>query len=488
MNYLQAQADELDKVKIGKNILQNTAALYSAELVAKATMFLLTILIARQLGSRQFGKLSFGIALVSIAALIGDLGISILITKEVSKDKKTASTYFSRGLATKLGLTVLMISLVLAYAKLAVLATDVRYVLVILALAFSVDSISLTFVAIFRAFQKMQFEGAIRIAQSLLNLTLGAYLLFSGYNIVAIATSMLLVNTISLILFWSINRHLKFAYFKFKTLSWQALIRLIRSALPFAVLTILVSLYFKIDVVLIEHIKGPTQVGQYAAAYKLLEAVIVISWVFSRALLPVLSSLFDYALDTLQKVAQTSFRFFIAIAIPIATATTFLAPKIIHLIYGNNYQQSILALQILIWAIVPIFISSTTITVIMASKKPQVTAYVALGQLIINLGLNLVLIPAYGINGAALATLATESSNVILHTIYIRRSIFAMRLHSFFIKPVFGAVTMSLVIVLYKSLILFPVYGFVYLLVLWLVKGIRYSDISLFRRLVLEGR
>jgi O-antigen/teichoic acid export membrane protein len=163
-------------------------------------------------------------------------------------------------------------------------------------------------------------------------------------------------------------------------------------SIPFGMSAIFIIIYYKIDITLLSFMTNDTVVGWYGAAYNLIEGLLFIPIAFTTAISPLAAQLFVKSVSKLKKLFIDSLRYMIIIAIPIAVGTTILSKKIITLVYGAQYEGTIIALSILIWSIIPTFIHYVLGLFIISSnneKKGMVSTGICA---VINIILNIILI------------------------------------------------------------------------------------------------
>jgi len=166
---------------------------------------------------------------------------------------------------------------------------------------------------------------------------------------------------------------------------------------------------------MLSYIKGNEVVGYYSAAYKLIDGLSsLIPAIIYSVMFPVMSKYIN-SLDNLKRVWIKAFNISFIIGLIIAIFVIVFAKYIILIIYGLNYLPSIKALKILIWAFFIICISSITSGLLNSINKQRLVTFGAGVGAIINVILNLILIPKYSMEGAALATVITEVSMFILY-------------------------------------------------------------------------
>ena len=243
-----------------------------------------------------------------------------------------------------------------------------------------------------------------------------------------------------------------------------------------------------IDSVMLSIIVGNTAVGIYNAAYRLIFVFLSFYAVYIMAIFPVMSNFFVNAKESLKFASNRSIKYMLIISIPISIGITMLADKIILLIYGTAYITSILALQILVWTIIFMFVNGICGNLLGAiNKQPVMTKITALAA-VLNIGLNLFLIPTYSFIGASAATVITEFTilpiliYVLLKTNYLDRSILK-GLPSIVVSNII----MIVVIYYLRDLNLFLVVivgALVYFAAIFATRALDEQDISIFKSIL----
>lgn len=203
----------------------------------------------------------------------------------------------------------------------------------------------------------------------------------------------------------------------------------IRPLLPRAgalVLSALLGLMiYNADFIFLRLMKGAAAVGYYTAAYTLVTFSLNLGTAYSMSLLPSLTKVGDEPAGR-ESLYHTSMAHVFAAGFPAAVGGSVLGPLIVGLLFGAGYQQSALPFQILIWCIPLCLLRDVPLMALMARRQEgrvlRVTAWAA-G---LNLGLNAVLIPRWGVAGAAGATIITELVRMVVALDYARRTGFSL--------------------------------------------------------------
>ena len=403
-----------------ESIARNASVLLIANVVTLLLGFISLSLTGRYLGVEFFGMLSLALAFAGMFGFISDLGLGTLTTREVARDKSLVSKYVGNTTAMRILLSIFTFGLIVGTAVLLGYTQQTIYVISLVAISIVFTSLTAMYNSVFQAFEKMRYQSIGMILNSALFLCGVAIAIKLTLGVISFASIYFLVGALVLAYSWAVFRR-KFARSKLEIdpVFWRSTIV---TALPFALTSIFTTIFFWIDSVLLSAIKGVEVVGWYSAAYRLMVVLLIIPQVMSLAVLPAMSRFFIEAKDSLLLTRNMFFRYMAIISVPIGIGVTFLADKIILLVFGSGYANSIIALQILVWASVLIFLESPLIRFLESANRQLTITKVALICMIENIGLNLILIPPFGLVAASVVTVATEGVSLLL-LLYINGAI-----------------------------------------------------------------
>ena len=252
---------------------------------------------------------------------------------------------------------------------------------------------------------------------------------------------------------------------------------------------ILVTIYFWIDTVMLSLMKGDTVVGWYNAPYRLVYVLLFIPSAYFSSIYPVMSKFYKNSKSSLKFGYECSFRYMLLLAVPIGLGTTLLADKIILFIYGTNFTPSISGLQILIWAVVCSYLSHTPMYFFYSINKQGIYTKVVFFSMILNIILNLVLIPKMSYIGASIATVITEFIGFLLLFGYAKMYQLGTPLsYKFITKLIICNIGMGLFIIYLNTMIGLGLTilgsATVYIFLLWLFHVFSEEDILIIKRLI----
>jgi len=199
-----------------------------------------------------------------------------------------------------------------------------------------------------------------------------------------------------------------FEFLTFKiSYNFQIWKRFLKMSWPVGLVILFSTIYNQIDSVMMGFWGMIDEVGWYNAAYKIVNATMIPATLFFSSFYPVMSATFKKSKEELQKIWNYQIKLISFLSFPILIGGIVFAPKIIEFFYGADFSPSILAFQILIIATTAICLSYPFFQILIVSDNQKKNFKITLLGAIVNVVLNLGLIPQYGLYGAAVATLIT---------------------------------------------------------------------------------
>ena len=199
---------------------------------------------------------------------------------------------------------------------------------------------------------------------------------------------------------------------------------IIKKSFVFLLISLLAGFYSKVDVLILNFIKGKEAVGIYSAGYRFLDALMFIVGSYNVSSMPMFSK---FAKEKKGYIFKNKIKkdvvLVLMIGLSIALGFFFLGPIILPLLFKSAYFQSIQVLRIIIFALPLILLTSVFLNSIYALNRTKTVIYIFLFQLIFNIGFNLLLIPKFSFFGSAYVTLISESINTIVCFIILKKAL-----------------------------------------------------------------
>lgn len=400
-----------------KIIFKNIFWLSGAEFIVRALKFLLIVLAVRILGAQQYGKFALALSFVSLFAVLSDLGIGGIMVREFSQDISKEKEFYSL-FSFKLLLGIVVLLLIIGSTFFLIPTWDIRKITIILGGTVFFNALIGSFYGYFVARQKMNYQAIVQILGAILLTAAGVKAVFSR-SLENLSWSYTVAAGFSFLMAWLIFS-LKISSLKleFNTAIWKKYLTL---SWPLALAGILGGLYGNIDSVMMGYLKQITQVGWYSASYKIVGIALLPLALIGQGFFPALSSAFKKSAEEFQKIFSKFFEATIALGIPIGIGGIILATGIIRTLYGVSYLPSVLSFQVLmIMVSISYFYFPFSQFLIIANRQKQLFWISFLG-VVVDVFLNMILIPKYSLNGAAVATLlSTLLTFLVLFLVYRR--------------------------------------------------------------------
>lgn len=474
-------------MNIVRRVAKNTIALYVAAIVATILSIIVSVAIARNLGDVVFGKYMFAFSFVSLFELFSDLGYTTLSIRDISRDKSLATKYISNNLSLRIILSIILFILIVLTINILKYPVDTTFAVYLFAIFVLGTSLSGVFNAAFRVYEKMEYESIIGIFTQILRTSLILLILFLGFGLLELALVSAFVGIFTFLITFLICEK-KFVKTRIE-FDVGFLKNTIKIALPFTAISIFGFIYMRIDIIMLSLMKGDAVVGWYSAASSLTYGLKAIPHILMSALLPVMSYYYVTSKDMLKNTFEKSFKYLFIFGLPISVGTTLLSDKIILFFYGQQFTNSIIVLQILAWDILLIFLYTCLAFLLISINKQYVMAVIAGCTALINVVLNLFLIPWLSYTGAAIATIAAEGFLLVAYFYLTSRNFHSISLQKIILKPILACVIMGLFVYTFHNfnlILIILIAASLYFVVLYLVKGFSKEDISLFKQLIIK--
>jgi len=412
--FLNPKSFLLDNKTVKQTIFKNTFWLAVAEGISRLLKLILIIYVARILGATEYGKFTFALAFVSLFVIFSDFGLSHITVRELSREKKKEkefSSIFTLKILLSTGALILMTvgSLFITPDQ------DIQKVIWILAVYILIYSFSEIIYAFLRARQQMQYEAWAKILQAIVVTGAGFYIILNFPSVQNLSFGYLFASSIVLI-FILLFFHFKIYHF---SLGWDKTIwrKFLAMSWPIGFVAIFATIYNQIDSVMMGYWGQITQTGWYNAAYRIVNVTIVPAVLISQCFYPVLSIAFKESKEKLQNIWNYQMELMITLAVPLMIGGIALAPGIIDFIYGPSFSPSVLAFQILIIMAGIVFFIYAFSQILIVSNQQKKNFWITFTGAVVNIVLNLILIPKYSLYGAAISTLITMLLIFILYLI-----------------------------------------------------------------------
>jgi len=395
---------------LAKRVARNSSAVVIGNLSVRVVSVLVAILLARYLLVSEYGDYGFVVAYVALFAVVAQLGLEAVLTREISKDKAKASLYVGNAisLSAVMSLVAIAASVIVSW----VVWPGGRFVGYTFVASFMLLSGSLGSVcsSILSAELRMEYDAIAKVADRTVSALLIVWIIYSHGALLQVLMATTASNLCSFLVVLASSR--KFVRFR-PRYDRGTMKYLLSQSWPLALSSELIVIYMRTDKVMLELMKGSEAVGLYTVVFRLTEALGILATALMISFFPLLSYQYPRSETAHRRLYRLAFKYATSLIVPIATAGTFLAKPAIIALFGAKYAPSAPILQILVWAEVFIFIGIVNNRILISVNKQKLdlifTGLSALGNVV----LNLMLIPRHSYVGAAAATLVASATGPI---------------------------------------------------------------------------
>ncbi len=184
--------------------------------------------------------------------------------------------------------------------------------------------------------------------------------------------------------------------------------KILSSAWPFAISGVLAMLMLNADILIIGWLRSAEEVGFYSASVRIIQLLYIFAGMAAQSSLPIFSRFLNENQDKIRTSLRNILRFGFSFSLPASFCGIVAAGPIIYLLFGNEYTPATVSFQILLLTLAFNFVAVILSNIVFVYDKQKVLIiYVAIGGFL-NVALDLLFIPKFGINGSALATLLSQ--------------------------------------------------------------------------------
>ena len=389
-------------------VLRNLFAKAASEMAIKPIRLVMVILAARWLGRGGFGAYSYALALGYILVQFADMGLQFHLARQISRNPEDAGPTLARVIRSKLVLMTLVVPAFLGVGALTSRPAD-RWLIWILGAALLFNSFVELANYVFRGFQRLEYEARLNLLNVGLGTVAGLTAIRMGMGPLGLAFGCLLGSVVSfaMALRWVHGRFIpRSQWILRERAGWLAALR---PSFPIGLAIVLSILYFRVDILFLEHYWDSETVGLYASAYRIVESFGFLPGIFLAAVFPAFSELTSRDATRLPGLLRASLLWLTTLSSAVALGLLLFGPAIIRFFYGAEYLPAVTPLRILSPGIVFIFVNYGLTHFLIALGQARFNAILGATCLTVNVIGNLLLIPRYGMTAAAATTLLTEA-------------------------------------------------------------------------------
>ena len=376
-------------------------------------------IIARFYGKEIFGQFSIAQTFASIFVLFADFGLDMLLTTELPRKLVQSKEIFQKLFSMKVLFTIITFIVILGVSSFGDFSPDVRQLIIIFCFYATFTTLTTYLYALFQGFERFEYETKVSFGLNLSMLIVIMLLIFLEQNIIIISFAFVTMRFFGLVLALYYARCL-LPSITFK-LKFKDIRSILNKVIVFGLFLIFGNLYFLIDTILLAFFKGEESVGIYQAVFKLIMLPLFIPQIFVNSLMPTLSRMNTIDIIKWEKLGQALYKVLNIVAIPICITIIMFAEEIIGIIYSNQeYAEAIPILRIFAFIVFVRFFAETHGLMLTTSQRQKTRMYIVIVATILNIALNIILIPIYSVQGAAFVSLITNLFVAVLFLVFTK--------------------------------------------------------------------
>jgi len=384
---------------IRQTVTKNTVWLLVGEIGVRVCKLALFVYAARILSTDEWGTFSYVLALMSVFAVISDIGINNVLIRESTRNKKSAD-YLATGFVLKIFLSIVAAISLLLVVTVHHYEQATRALIPPMSLVLLFDSMREFGYSINRAGEKMETEAFGKIIYGIALFGIGVVCISRAPSGYAVAIAYLLAGIVSMGLLWFT---LQKSDLSLRHYTKKLLRPILREAWPLAIISAFGIVLTNIDTIILGWYRDSATVGLYAVAQKPYQLLYILPIIAGIALLPTFSRFAQHEPTQFTNIVHRALKTSFIIGTSFAVVAIALSRPGILLLFGKTYTASIEAFMVLVASIAISAPGIVAANALFAMGKQRRTALAIVGGALLNIALCIILIPLYGLIGAAIS-------------------------------------------------------------------------------------
>ena len=370
-------------------------------------------ILTRYLGVNNYGIYSLSFAYLAFFGAFSDLGLQAVAVNEIirKKFKNSFGTYFWLKLFLSFASVIIPLVLLLIFPY----SSVQKMAIVVAAIAFGLGNMIGFGNAFFQAELKLTTITFLDVFNKFITVLLITIFILLKKDLFFILGAVLFGNLITLTLSMIFLKEI--TNFKFDFESSNAKI-LIKKSIPLGLALLLGTIYFKADTIMLSLIKGSKDVGIYSLSYRIFENLLIFWGFYIASFYPVFSKYVNqHEVEKYQKLIKSSVFLAIFLGTLVFLVGIIIAPSVVRILAGVNFNESINPLRILLLSSAFFFINTILYYYFFLTEKSKVLISGLFLSLLFNVLINLFFITKYSYVGASISTVLTEMFLLIIYCI-----------------------------------------------------------------------
>jgi O-antigen/teichoic acid export membrane protein len=424
-----------------KKYFANTSWLFFERVIRISVSFVVTIFVVRYLGPKEFGLYSYVLSFFWLFASLSTLGLEAITTREIvkfpdKKDEINGTVFFLRLIGSFCAIILIALTLFIMHEE-----TYTSILILIASSSFLFQSFSVI-EYYFRGKVEAKYNAYALSTSVILSSILKVIFILIKAPLIYFVLAVVFEYAVLAVGLVLVYHHNKLSIFNWKY-SKKVASSLLKDSWPLLLSGLVVMVYMRIDQIMIKNMMNDDAVGYYSVAVRLCEAWYFIPVTLCNSLFPAIVNAKNVSEEFYNNRLQKLYDILAWMSIGIAIPVTIFSNLIINLLFGSEFSPAAPVLTIYIWAGVAVFLGVASSQYLINENLTKLSFSRTFLGMIVNVLLNLLLIPYYGIIGSAVATLISytvatfsifTSKKTMLQVKLMLKSIFLITFFNYLIK------------------------------------------------------
>jgi O-antigen/teichoic acid export membrane protein len=453
-------------------------------LAPRVANVLVFIIISRLAGPSQAGVFALATTYLIILTTLMR-GLDDLVVREVSREPGKAAIYLTNFLSVRLALSFLLYLALWMTSRFALNYPESTTQMV-LVIGLSVIPDSLTYVAqsVLLGQRRFLTPAVAMFLGTVFKIVCCGLIVSRGGNPLLVAWYWFLGSLLALAVQLIFVVHSIKGLQMTGKLNWRPLLS---SMVPFFLITVTTTMESQVDILLLSIYRTNTEVGWYNAATTVAFSLIMIAQAYRMSIYPLMTRYALQAPEKLKKIYEQSLRILGMLSLPMATGIILLASPIVTLIYGEQFGPTAQILHVLTIVLFFLFLNVPSSRMMLVYDRQGRSLIILFTSMVVNILVNLLLIPRWGTMGAAWARFSSGVVEWLLIYSYVEHYLIRSNLLRLLFKPILATLFMASFVWVFRFQPLFvsiPMGIIIYTGSLWLLGGISSADVALIQQLI----
>jgi O-antigen/teichoic acid export membrane protein len=388
---------------LGQRVAANTTYQLAGKAAVLAIAAVSIVVLTRYLGPDDYGRYALALSFMQLFGVLADAGLTTIVVRELSRDRARAHELMANALTLRLVLALATIALAGLVSLLLPYEPDVRTAILIAGVPLLLGSLNSAITAVLQADLRMARAAVADVVGRLAAFAAVLVVVWLDLGFHAAVGAAGVGAAVTLVTTWLLVRKLAPVRMAASAEVWRPLLR---TSLPVGLALALNEMYVRADTVIISIYRDFDEVGLYSLAYRVLELTTVLGAAFLTSIFPVIAR--RAREGRLRESVQVAWDVFVIAGAALAACGAAVAPELIRVAGGPDFADAADPLRVLLVAGAIAFVNGVIGYTLIAVDRQRNALWLNATGLLVNVALNLVLVPAYGIVAAAVVTLFSE--------------------------------------------------------------------------------